>query len=130
MASALSMIGAPSTLVGRLGPPDVADTVAGTRFGGLYTATMAERHRDPNRGWLPNHLNGVMFLTCAAAYYDYVAPERSTGRQLSQLMTRRVGRSSVYTNLPDLVDALDRDGVRTVFEPKSHSQMGRTSKTR
>lgn len=124
MASALSMIGTSSALVGRLGPKGLADAVTMTPFGGLYTAVMAERHRDPNRRWLPNDLNDIMFLTCATAYCDYVAAERSTGRQLSQLMTRRVGRSNVYTNLPELVDALDRDGVRSVSESTSSSSDG------
>lgn len=121
MSSALSLIGAPSMLVGRLGPQDVADAVADTRFGGLYTAVMAERHRDPNRRWLPNDLNDIMFLTCAAAYCDYVAAERSTGRQLTQLLTRRNERPNVHTNLPDLVEALDRDGVRSVSEREGRS---------
>lgn len=116
MSSALSLIGAPSMLVSGLGPQDVANAVTDTRFGGLYTAVMAERHRDPNRRWLPNDLNDIMFLTCAAAYCDYVAAERSTGRQLTQLLTRRNERPNVYASLPDLVEALDRDGVRSVSE--------------
>lgn len=116
MSSALSLIGDPSTLVGRLKPRDLADAVTDTRFGGLYTAIMGERHRDPNRRWLPNDLNDIMFLTCAAAYCDYVAAERSTGRQMAQLLTRRKVKPNVYTTLPDLVEALDRDGVRTVSE--------------
>ncbi|AZH79155.1 hypothetical protein CSX12_12215 [Microbacterium sp. Y-01] len=116
MSSALSLIGDPSTLVGRLNPTDLADAVTDTRFGGLYTAIMGERHRDPNRRWLPNDLNDIMFLTCAAAYCDYVAAERSTGRQMAQLLTRRKVKPNIYTTLPDLVEALDRDGVRTVSE--------------
>lgn len=116
MSSALSLVGDPSTLVGRLKPEDLADAVTDTRFGGLYTAIMGERHRDPNRRWLPNDLNDIMFLTCAAAYCDYVAAERSTGRQMAQLLTRRKEKPNVYTTLPELVEALDRDGVRTVSE--------------
>lgn len=116
MASALSLIGDTPTLIGRLGSQDVADAVTTTRFGGLYTAIMAERQRDPNRRWLPNDLNDIMFLTCAAAYCDYVGAERSTGRQLAQLLARRNQRPNVYTNLPDLVEALDRDGVCTLTE--------------
>lgn len=126
MSSALSVIGAPS-LVGRLEPQDLARAVNDTRFGGLYSAVMAERHRDPKRRWLPNDLNDIMFLTCAAAYCDYVAAERSTGRQLSQLLKRRQGRSNVHTNLPDLVEALDRDGVRSVSEAAANPPAGRVA---
>ncbi|MBF4459821.1 hypothetical protein [Pseudoclavibacter sp. VKM Ac-2867] len=123
MSSALSLIGAPSLLDSRLGPRDIADAVANTRFGGLYTAVMAERHRDPNRRWWPNDLNDIMFLTCAATYCDYVAAERSTGRQLMRLLARRNERLNVYTSLPDLVEALDRDDVRSVSEGKDrHSK--------
>lgn len=116
MSSALSLLGDPSTLVGRLKREDLADAVTDTRFGGLYTAIMGERHRDPNRRWLPNDLNDIMFLTCAAAYCDYVAAERSTGRQVAQVLARRKVEPNVYTTLPGLVEALDRDGVRTVSE--------------
>jgi len=121
MSSALSLIGAPRASVSQLGLQDLADAVTDTRFGGLYTAIMGERHRDPNRRWLPNDLNDVMFLTCAAAYCDYVAAERSTGRQMTQLMSRRGIEPNVYTNLPDLVEALDRDGVHGASEGEPSS---------
>lgn len=129
MASALSLIGAPSMLVGGLGPQEIADAVSRTRFGGLYTAVMAERQRDPNRRWLSNDLNDIMFLTCAAAYCDYVAAERSTGRQLTQLLTRRSGSSNVFTTLPDLVEALERDGVRSVSEQLNSKPSGGVGET-
>jgi len=119
MSSALSLIGASPALVSQLGPEDLADAVTDTRFGGLLTAIMGERHRDPNRRWLPNDLNDIMFLTCAAAYCEYVAAERSTGRQMTQLMSRRGIKPNVYTNLPDLVEALDRDGIHAASEGES-----------
>lgn len=116
IASALSLLGESSTVLNRIKPRDIADAVTQTRFGGLYSAIMGERHRDSRRRWLPNDLNDIMFLTCAATYCDYVVAERSTGRQMSQWLTKRDTRSNVHTTLPDLVAALDRDGVRALSE--------------
>jgi hypothetical protein len=116
IASALSLLGEPSAVLSRIKPHDIADAVTQTRFGGLFSAIMGERQRDSRRRWLPNDLNDIMFLTCAAAYCDYVAAERSTGRQMSQWLIKRDTRSNVHTTLPDLVAALDSDGVRTLSE--------------
>jgi len=116
MRSALSTLSMTDAEMNRLAARDLADAVTEPAFGGLYTAIMSERLRDPKRRWLPNDLNDIIFLACATVYCDYVAAERSTGRQISQVLSRRKEPSNVHTNLRDLVAALDRDGVKSVSE--------------
>ena len=116
LAEALASIGDPDSVLARLKPSDLADAVTEPRFGGLYTEVMAQRLRDAKRRWNPNDLNDVMFLSCAAAYCDYVVAERSTGRQLAQVLTKRAMDANVFVTLAELEAALRRDQVTTVTE--------------
>jgi hypothetical protein len=68
-----------------------------------------------------------MFLACAAAYCDYVAAEKSTGRQLAQVIAGRGLRSNVFVSLPELVAALHRDGVATAAERTSREDSDASS---
>lgn len=116
MRTALTLLGNPDELVNRLGSEGLAQAVRTTEFGGLYTDLMSERLRDPNRVWRTNDLNDMMFLACAAAYCDHVVAERQTGRQLQRIQARTGLRQSVVTSLPDVVAALEKEGVQTASE--------------
>lgn len=116
IGEALSSLGDAGELAGRLQPNDFEDAVREPEFGGLYTDIMSLRLTDATRRWRPNDLNDVMFLACAAAYCDFVAAERSTGRQLQQALRARRRRVNVVDNLPALVEMLTDGGVRTATE--------------
>ena len=74
------------------------------------------RYLDSRTRWKANDLIDMMYLSCAAAYCDYVAAERHTGTQLRQVMESRNAKVNTFITLTDLVAALDRDGVRTATE--------------
>ncbi|WP_328467271.1 hypothetical protein OHA21_48550 [Actinoplanes sp. NBC_00393] len=77
------------------------------------------RHLDRNTRWKENDLIDMMALSCAAGYCDYVAAERHTGTQLRQIMSARGTPPNTFLTLAELVDALDRDGVKTAVESAS-----------
>jgi hypothetical protein len=78
------------------------------------------RHLDRQTRWKGNDLIDMMYLSCAAAYCNYVAAERHTGTQLRQIMESRGETPNTFVTLTDLVEALERDGVQTASEKASH----------
>jgi hypothetical protein len=122
MTEALAVLGDPSELMPLLRPGDLQEAVREPTFGGLFTDLMSSRLSDAGRTWLPNDLNDMMFLACAAAYCDYVAAERPTGRQLQQVLRARGRRQNVHVSLPELVQALSDDRVRTATERSAGSE--------
>ncbi|MEV0326954.1 hypothetical protein AB0H63_10970 [Micromonospora echinospora] len=77
------------------------------------------RHLDRQTRWKSNDLIDMMYLSCAAAYCDYVAAERHTGTQIRQIMESRGETPNTFVTLTDLVEALERDGVQTASERAS-----------
>lgn len=82
-------------------------------------ALFRRRYLDRQTRWKANDLMDMMFLSCAAAYCDYVAAERHTGTQLRQIMASRDAVPNTFVTLTELVEALDRDGVKTATETTS-----------
>lgn len=84
----------------------------------LSTITMF-RHTDRCTKWKPNDLIDMLYLSCAAGYADYLVAEAHTVQHLTQAQ-RLCGLSeNAHPTLESLVEALDRDGVRTVTERAS-----------
>ena len=78
---------------------------------GLFTEVLQQKHLNPGTNWMPNDLVDLMYLTCAAAYADYVVGDNSQISQVEQAL-KRLGRPrNVYRNLRDLVTALESDKV-------------------
>lgn len=82
----------------------------------LYSEVARFRHVDRAARWEPNDLVDMMFLTCAAGYADYVAGEKKTAKHIAQAQRAAGITVNTYPTLEELIDALARDGVRTVTE--------------
>ncbi|WP_143034906.1 hypothetical protein [Glycomyces sambucus] len=74
------------------------------------------RHLDRNARWKSGDFFDMLYLSCAAAYCDYVAAETYTGTQIQQILRQQGKRVNTFVSLTDLVAALDRDGVMTASE--------------
>lgn len=74
------------------------------------------RHLDRQSRWKGNDLIDMTYLSCAAAYCDYVAAERHTGTQLRQIMQARGAAPNTFVTLTELVEALERDDLKTEAE--------------
>jgi hypothetical protein len=85
-------------------------------FLSLLSALLRLRYLDRQRRWEANDLVDMMYLSCAAAYCDYVVAERYTGTQLRQIQDSRGARSNTFLKLSELVSTLERDGVGTGTE--------------
>ena len=57
--------------------------------------------------WEPNDLVDILFLTCAAAYADYVVCENKTGDYLQRAGRHRPGGAMVMTSVDELMTALE-----------------------
>lgn len=91
-----------------------------------FVANFAALHRlrflDRKTRWKRNDLIDMMYLSCAAAYCDYVVAEKHTGTQLQAIAKARAEPSNVFVKLADLADALERDGVQTASERARYVQ--------
>lgn len=79
------------------------------------------RYLDRRTRWKSNDLIDMMYLSCAAAYCDYVVAERHTGTQLRRIMERRGETPNTFLTLTDLVEALEQAGVQTASEKASEA---------
>lgn len=77
------------------------------------------RYLDRQTRWKHNDFIDMMFLSCGAAYCDYVVAERHTGTQLRRAQERRGESSNVFVTLTAMVEALEKDGVKTSAERMS-----------
>lgn len=81
-----------------------------------FCELLVRRYVDQSVRWKSNDLTDMMFLSTAAGYADYVAAERHIGTQLIQLQRSRRVPVTVHLTLPELVNAIRSDGVRTISE--------------
>lgn len=81
---------------------------------GLFREVMREKHLNPGAKWEQNDLTDMMYLTCGAAYADFVVCESPHGSALRKSL-KRLGRpSNVMRSLEELVDQLSQaDGHTT-----------------
>lgn len=86
------------------------------RMTGLLSELFATRFVDQSTKWESNDLVDMLFLSCAAAYCDYVVAETKTATQLQQIQRRLGIRVNVFSNLQSLVEALKADGLTTDTE--------------
>jgi len=78
---------------------------------GLYREVMREKHLNPGTRWKPNDLTDMVYLTCGAAYADYIVCEGSLGSALRSSL-KRLGRpSNVMRSLEELVERLMQAGL-------------------
>ena len=78
---------------------------------GFWSDIYRVKHLNSQTIWRANDLIDMLFLTCAAGYADYVIGERSTTSHLKQA-AKRLGRSiKAYSQMDDLVVALQDDGL-------------------
>lgn len=87
----------------------------------MLSALFVQRFLDHQSKWHRNDLVDLLFLTCAAAHYDYVVTENRTGTQLRQSQRARKSPVTVFTNLTDLVEALDQAGVMSETERRAQT---------
>jgi hypothetical protein len=85
----------------------------------LLSELFTRRFMDSQTKWRRNDLIDMHYLSCGAAYCDFVVGERHTGSQLRQIQRSQGKRESVYTSLTDLVAALESVGVQTATERAS-----------
>ena len=76
-------------------------------FFALYSDAMDERLSSFHTVWEPNDLIDMMFLSCAAAYADVVAAERTATNYLNASWRDRPGRCPVVRTLGEAVSRLD-----------------------
>jgi hypothetical protein len=83
-----------------------------------------EKHLNKGSRWVPNDLTDMVYLSCAAAYADFVVCERATAAALRQGQRRLHLPVNVHRNLreavPVIEDALDA-GVRAPAVDNPHS---------
>lgn len=73
---------------------------------GLFREVMVEKHLNAGIRWKKNDLTDIMYLTCGAAYSDYIVCEGSLGGSLKSGL-RRLGRPiNVMRSLDELVRQL------------------------
>jgi hypothetical protein len=82
----------------------------------ILSALFQRRHLDRNARWKESDFFDMMYLACGAAYCDYVVAETYTGTQLQQILRQQGKHVNTFLSLAELVEALDRDGVRTASE--------------
>lgn len=83
---------------------------------GYFTKLTVMRQINATHIWKGNDLTDMIFLSCAAAYADYVGAEKYTGTQLRQLQRSRGIKENVHVTLESLVEAIRTDGVKTASE--------------
>jgi hypothetical protein len=82
----------------------------------ILSALFQRRYLDRNARWKDSDFFDMMYLSCGAAYCDYVVAETHTGTQLQQILRQQGKRANTFLSLAELVKALDRDGVKTAGE--------------
>ena len=83
---------------------------------GIFVELFVRRLIDATWTWRENDLTDMFFLSCGAAYADYVVAERATGAQLKQVLATLGRKDNVLLTLEELVGRLAQDGVLTATE--------------
>jgi hypothetical protein len=65
------------------------------------------RLRNPQDAWVENDLIDMLFLSCAAAYADFVVAERKATHLLRQASHWTSSGAAVYATLRELCSNLD-----------------------
>jgi hypothetical protein len=85
----------------------------------LLSELFATRFVDQSTKWESNDLIDMFYLSCAAAYCDYVVAETKTATHLQQIQRSLGMNVTVFSNLQSLVEALHADGLTTDTERSS-----------
>lgn len=83
---------------------------------GIFVELYVRRLVDASWTWRENDLTDMFFLSCGAAYADYVVAERATGAQLKQVLATLGRNDNVALTLEELVERLAQDGVLSASE--------------
>lgn len=86
------------------------------RMTALLSELFATRFVDQSTKWASNDLVDMLYLSCAAAYCDYVVAETKTATHLQQIQRRLGVKVNVFSNLQCLVESLHADGLTTDTE--------------
>ena len=98
---------------------ELRDLFAEGRMTALISELFVTRFIDRSTRWTSNDLIDMFYLSCAAAYCDYVVGEIKTATHPQQIQ-RRLGRKvNVFSDLQSLVEALHADGLTTDTERRS-----------
>jgi hypothetical protein len=89
------------------------------RMTALLSELFATRFVDQSTKWESNDLIDMFYLSCAAAYCDYVVAETKTATHLQQIQRSLGMNVTVFSNLQSLVEALHADGLTTDTERSS-----------
>ncbi|MCD4524712.1 hypothetical protein [Nocardioides sp. cx-173] len=92
------------------------------RMTALLSELFATRFVDQSTKWQSNDLVDMLYLSCAAAYCDYVVAETKTATHLQQIQRRLGMKINVFSNLQTLVEALHADGLTTDTERSSRGE--------
>ena len=65
------------------------------------------RLRNPQDTWIENDLIDLLFLSCAAAYADFVVAERKATHMLRQAVRQTSSGATVFATLRELCHSLD-----------------------
>jgi hypothetical protein len=92
------------------------------RMTALLSELFATRFVDRSTKWESNDLVDMLYLSCAAAYCDYVVAETKTATHLQQIQRRLGMNVNVFSNLQSLVEALHADGLTTDTQRSSRGE--------
>jgi hypothetical protein len=118
--SASGVLGLPS--VPLLSDRDLKKLLDSEPLSSLLSSLFITRFVDRSTRWHDNDLIDMFYLSCGAAYCDYVAGEAKTTTQLAQAQRSLGKRVTAFQKLGDLVDALHADGVSTDSERRALAQ--------
>lgn len=110
---AITLLGLDRTDIGQLTITDISRLLKSMKMTGIYTLIAMRRHTNKKTQWSSNDLTDMIFLSCAAAYADFVAAEKRTAEDLRQAHQTRGTRNNVFPTIESLVKALEEAGVQT-----------------
>ncbi|GLY70890.1 hypothetical protein Atai01_75090 [Amycolatopsis taiwanensis] len=80
---------------------------------GLYAQVTMRRHTNKDTKWVGNDLTDLVYLSCAAAYADFVAAEKRTAEDLRQAHQVLGNKNNIFSTIGALVKAVHESGVQT-----------------
>lgn len=98
---------------------DLKELLRHGRMTSLLSELYITRFIDTSTRWHRNDLVDMLFLSCGAAYCDYVVGEAKTVNHLAQIQRSQSRPRTVFRTLSELVDVLHANGVKTDSERRN-----------
>jgi hypothetical protein len=108
-----ALLGLNPSAIENLEAKEISRFLVSMRMTRIYSRIAMKRHTNPNARWKGNDLTDMVFLSCAAAYADFVAAEKHTAEDLRQAHHAFGVSNNVFPTIKLLVEALTDAGVQT-----------------